>query len=44
LVCAPSPKTPALHLTRLIVLGYVMMTADCPPVTADGLIRITENA
>jgi len=33
-----------LHLTRLIVLGYVMMTADGPLVTADGLIRITENA
>ena len=39
----PSPKIPALHLTRLMVLGYVMMTADGPLVTADGLIRITEN-
>jgi hypothetical protein len=40
----PSPKIPALHLTRLMVLGYVMMTADGPLVTADGLIRITEDA
>ena len=40
----PSPKIPALHLTRLMVFGYVLMTADGPLVTGDGLIRITENA
>jgi hypothetical protein len=39
----PSPKIPALHLTRLMVLGYVQMTADGPLVTGDGLIRITED-
>jgi hypothetical protein len=36
----PSPKIPALHQTRLMVLGYVQMTADGPRVTSDGLIRI----
>jgi hypothetical protein len=39
----PSPKIPALHLTRLMVLGYVQLTADGPLVTGDGLIRITED-
>jgi hypothetical protein len=39
----PSPKIPALHLTRLMVLGYVQMTADGPLVTGDGLIRITAD-
>jgi hypothetical protein len=26
----PSPKIPASHLTRLMVLGYVTITADGP--------------
>jgi hypothetical protein len=44
LVLSAQSKIAALHLTRLRVLGYVMMTADGPLVTADGPIRITENA
>ena len=40
---APNPKIPAPHLTRLITLGYVVVTAKGPVVTGDGLIRITES-
>jgi hypothetical protein len=43
-VVTPSPKLPALHLTRLVMLGYVLMSPDGPMVTGDGLIRITEGA
>jgi hypothetical protein len=43
-VVTPSPKLPALHLTRLVMLGYVLMGPDGPIVTGDGLIRITESA
>ena len=42
-VVNPSPKLPALHLTRLVMLGYVLMSPDGPMVTGDGLIRITES-
>ncbi len=42
-VATPAPKIPALHLTKLVVLGYVVMEAYGPRVTADGLLRITEN-
>jgi hypothetical protein len=43
-VVTPSPKLPALHLTRLVMLGYVLMGTDGPIVAGDGLIRITESA
>jgi hypothetical protein len=43
-VVTPSPKLPALHLTRLVMLGYVLTSPDGPKVTGDGLIRITESA
>ena len=33
-VVTPSPKLPALHLTRLVMLGYVLMGTDGPIVTA----------
>jgi hypothetical protein len=39
-----APKIPAIHLTRLIMLGYVLMRPEGPLVTGDGLILITENA
>lgn len=42
-VTTPKPKIPALHLTKLVVLGYLVMEADGPRVTADGLVLITEN-
>ena len=42
-VLTPSPRTRALHLTRLMVLGYVLMTADGAQVTGDGLTGITEE-
>ena len=42
-VTSPNPKIPAPHLTRLIILGYVVVTAKGPVVTGDGLIRITES-
>lgn len=42
-VTTPSPKIPPLHLTRLVMLGYVVMEADGPRVTADGLLLITES-
>jgi hypothetical protein len=34
---------PALHLAKLITLGYVTETAKGLLVTGDGLIRITES-
>lgn len=40
---SPSPMIPALHLSKLIGLGYVIVTAKGPIVTGDGLIRITES-
>ena len=42
-VSSPNPRIPAPHLTRLIALGYVVVTAKGPLVTGDGLIRITES-
>ena len=42
-ITSPSPAVPALHLTKLIGLGYVIVTARGPIVTGDGLIRITES-
>ena len=42
-VTSPNPKIPALHLAKLIALGYVAVTAKGPVVTGDGLIRITES-
>jgi hypothetical protein len=40
----PTPKIPAIHLARLVLLGYVLMAPDGPRVTGDGLIRITDSA
>jgi len=42
-ITSPSPTVPALHLAKLIGLGYVIVTANGPVVTGDGLIRITES-
>jgi hypothetical protein len=42
-VTSPNPKMPAPHLTKLIALGYVIVTTKGPVVTGDGLIRITES-
>ena len=42
-ITSPSPTIPALHLAKLIALGYVIETAKGPVVTGDGLIRITES-
>jgi hypothetical protein len=42
-VSSPDPKIPAPHLARLVALGYVLVTANGPVVTGDGLIRITES-
>jgi hypothetical protein len=42
-ITSPGPTIPALHLTKLIGLGYVIETAKGPVVTGDGLIRITES-
>jgi hypothetical protein len=42
-ITSPAPKIPELHLTRLISLGYVAVTAKGPVVTGDGLMRITES-
>jgi hypothetical protein len=39
----PAPKIPAIHLVRLVLLGYVRMAPDGPQVTGDGLIRIAEG-
>jgi hypothetical protein len=42
-ITSPGPTIPALHLTKLIGLGYIIETAKGPVVTGDGLIRITES-
>jgi hypothetical protein len=42
-VSSPDPKIPAPHLARLVALDYVLVTANGPVVTGDGLIRITES-
>jgi hypothetical protein len=42
-VTSPDTSIPALHLTKLIALGYVAVTDKGPVVTGDGLIRITES-
>jgi hypothetical protein len=42
-VTSPNPAIPAPHLSKLITLGYVVVTAKGPVVTGDGLIRITES-
>jgi hypothetical protein len=42
-ISSPGPTIPAHHLSKLISLGYVIVTAKGPNVTGDGLIRITES-
>jgi hypothetical protein len=42
-VSAPDAKIPDAHLSRLVTLGYVALTAGGVMVTGDGLIRITES-
>jgi hypothetical protein len=42
-ITSPNPNIPALHLAKLVTLGYVAVTAEGPVVTGDGLIRITES-
>ena len=37
------PEDTGAHLTKLITLGYVVVTAKGPAVTGDGLMRITES-
>jgi hypothetical protein len=42
-ITSPASGVPAAHLTRLVALGYVTLTAKGPVVTGDGLMRITES-
>jgi hypothetical protein len=42
-VHTPEPNLPAAHLAKLVTLGFVVITANGPVVTGDGLIRITES-
>jgi hypothetical protein len=42
-ITSPGPTTPTPHLAKLVSLGYVVVTANGPLVTGDGLIRITES-
>lgn len=42
-VSGPEAKIPDAHLTRLVSLGYVAISARGVMVTGDGLIRITES-
>jgi hypothetical protein len=42
-VTSPDPSIPATHLSKLVALGYVVLTDRGPVVTGDGLIRITES-
>ena len=38
-----NPSVPPHHLSKLVSLGYVIMSERGPLVTGDGLIRITES-
>jgi len=38
-----NPSVPPHHLSKLISLGYVIMSERGPLVTGDGLVRITES-
>ena len=38
-----NPSVPPHHLSKLINLGYVIMSERGPLVTGDGLVRITES-
>jgi len=40
---SPDPHIPQVHMTKLVALGYVAMTAMGPIVTGDGLVRMTES-
>ena len=42
-VSSGTPNIPPAHLTKLVTLGYVTVTAKGTIVTGDGLIRITES-
>jgi len=42
-VTSPDPHIPQAHMTKLVALGYVALTAKGPVVTGDGLVRITES-
>jgi len=42
-VTSPDPHIPQVHLTKLVALGYVMLTEKGPVVTGDGLVRMTES-
>jgi hypothetical protein len=39
----PQNPVPPHHLSKLISLGYVIMSERGPLVTGDGLVRITES-
>ena len=38
-----NPTVPPHHLSKLVTLGYVVLSANGPLVTGDGLMRITES-
>ena len=42
-VTSPDPHIAQAHMTKLVALGYVALTAKGPVVTGDGLVRITES-
>ena len=42
-VTSPDPHIPQAHMTKLVALGYVALTAKGPVVTGDGLVGITES-
>jgi hypothetical protein len=42
-ITSPDSTIPAPHLTKLVAVGYVTVTAKGPVVTGDGLMRITES-
>lgn len=42
-ISSPDAKIPAVHLAKLLNLGFVALTAKGTVVTGDGLIRITES-
>jgi hypothetical protein len=42
-ITSPDSTIPAPHLTKLVSVGYVTVTAKGPIVTGDGLMRITES-
>src|SRR4051794_31996073 len=42
-VTSPDPHILQAHMTKLVALGYAILSTDGPVVTGDGLVRMTKS-